>query len=84
MCKVTASSGNIFKDIGCKNPEEMLTKAELVFQINTKLDKNELTPNQICNYLNINLNTLTEILRGRLSLISIKDLMSVIKIELKE
>lgn len=84
MCKVTASSGNIFKDIGFENPEEMLTKAELVFQINTKLNKNELTPNQICNYLNINLNTLTKILRGKLSLISIKDLMSVIKIELKE
>jgi predicted XRE-type DNA-binding protein len=79
MCKVTASRGNIFKDIGFKNPEEMLTKAELVFQINTKLDKNELTSNQICNYLNINLNTLTEILRGRLSLISVEDLTSVIK-----
>lgn len=50
---ITASSGNVFKDLGYKNPEESLAKAELARKINSIIQKRKLTQIQAAKILGI-------------------------------
>lgn len=42
--KVTASSGNVFADLGFANPEEELLKAKLVRELRGIIKRRKLTP----------------------------------------
>jgi predicted XRE-type DNA-binding protein len=44
--KITRGSGNVFKDIGLKNPEEFRAKAELALQISKIIERRGLTQAQ--------------------------------------
>ncbi len=41
--KITRGTGNIFKDLGFKDPEEYRAKAELALQISKIIEKRNLT-----------------------------------------
>ncbi len=43
--EVTESSGNVFADLGFKNPEEMMAKANLAILIGDTIKKRKLIPN---------------------------------------
>ena len=51
---VTASSGNVFADLGLKNAEELGTKVRLAASINAILAKRKLTQAQAAQVLGIN------------------------------
>ena len=42
------SSGNVFADIGIENPEEELTKAKLVWEIEKIIKSKKLTQQHYC------------------------------------
>ena len=51
---VTASSGNVFADLGLKNAEELGTKVRLAASINAILTKRKLTQMQAAQVLGVN------------------------------
>lgn len=53
--QVYKSSGNVFADLGFKNADEMLAKAELIRQVNIIINQRSLTEMQIAELLDIEL-----------------------------
>jgi predicted XRE-type DNA-binding protein len=64
--KVTPSSGNVFKDLGLPNPEELLAKAELVRRISAIVDRRRLTQTATAKLLGTTQPKISDLLRGRL------------------
>lgn len=68
---IEASSGNVFADLGLKNPEELLAKAELVQRISDILAERKLTQGRAAKLLGIDQPKVSALLRGRLDGFSI-------------
>jgi predicted XRE-type DNA-binding protein len=73
--KVTKSSGNVFADLGVKNPEEHALKAELVRQIATMLRKEDLTQSEAARRLKVAQPDISRMLRGHFRQFSVERLM---------
>lgn len=73
--EVTESSGNVFADLGFKNPEEMLAKANLAMLVGDIIKKRKLTQKKAAETLGIDQPKVSAILRGRLSGFTIDRLM---------
>jgi predicted XRE-type DNA-binding protein len=73
--RVTASSGNVFKDLGLPNPEELLAKAELVRQISNVIEQRGLTQVEAAEVLGTTQPKVSDLLRGRLSGFSMERLI---------
>jgi predicted XRE-type DNA-binding protein len=73
--KITKSSGNVFADLGLKNPEEHALKAELVRQIAGMLDKEGLTQTEAARRLRIAQPDVSRMLRGHFRQFSVERLM---------
>lgn len=73
--KVTESSGNVFADLGFKNPEEMMAKANLAILIGDAIKKRKLTQSKAAELLKIDQPKVSAILRGRLSGFTIERLL---------
>ena len=73
--KITKSSGNVFADLGLKNPEEHALKAELVRQIAAMLEKEGLTQTEAARRLRIAQPDVSRMLRGHFRQFSVERLM---------
>ncbi len=73
--EVTESSGNVFEDLGFKNPSEMLAKANLAILIRDTIKKRKLTQRKAAEIMGIDQPKVSYILRGRLSGFTIERLM---------
>lgn len=67
-------SGNIFRDIGVKNPDEALMKAKLAIVIGTLIGELHLTQSAVAAKLGIDQPKVSLILRGRLRAFSVERL----------
>src|SRR3954470_2109430 len=63
---VEASSGNVFADLGLKNPEELLAKAQLVQRIADIIAERKLTQARAAKLLGIDQPKVSALLRGKL------------------
>lgn len=62
---ITASSGNVFEDLGLPDAEEMLVKAELAHQIATIIKARKWTQIKAAEKLGMTQPKLSEMLRGK-------------------
>src|SRR3954451_7869594 len=63
---IEASSGNVFADLGLKNPEELLAKAELVQRIADVIAERKLTQARAAKMLGVDQPKVSALLRGKL------------------
>lgn len=64
---VTPSSGNIFADLGFKNPERELARAQLASDIRSAIVARKLTPAKTATLLRIDQSEVSQLLDGRLA-----------------
>ncbi len=74
--EIYAGSDNIYKDIGFKNPGEMLRKAKIAIIINEILDERNLKQKKTAEILGIDQPKVSAIKNGRLKDFSIDRLLS--------
>jgi predicted XRE-type DNA-binding protein len=63
---IERSSGNVFADLGLKNPEELLAKAELVQRIADIIAERKLTQVRAAKLLGIDQPKVSALLQGKL------------------
>jgi predicted XRE-type DNA-binding protein len=73
--EMTRGSGNVFKDLGLKNPEELLAKARLAARIVQILEERKLSQTQAAKLLGVDQPKVSAIYRGRLDDFSVERLM---------
>jgi predicted XRE-type DNA-binding protein len=73
--KVSLGSGNVFRDLGLKNPEELLAKTKLASRIVQILEKQKLSQTQAAGLLGIDQPKVSQLYRGRLDDFSLERLM---------
>ncbi len=66
LVPIERSSGNVFADLGLKNPEELLAKAELVQRIADIIAERKLTQVRAAKLLGIDQPKVSALLRGKL------------------
>jgi predicted XRE-type DNA-binding protein len=71
---VEESSGNVFADVGLRNPKQRLAKAALAFRIAETIRTRRLTQTQAARILKIDETKTSSVLRGHLSSFSIRRL----------
>lgn len=69
--RVIKSSGNLFADIGVKNPEEALVKAKLAHVIARAIEARGITQLEAGDLLGIDQSKVSNLVRGKLSGFSI-------------
>ncbi len=72
---VTAGSGNVFRDLGLKNPEELLAKAKLAARLVQILEDRKVSQTQAAKLLGVDQPKVSQIYRGRFDDFSIERLM---------
>ena len=72
---VTVGSGNVFKDLGLKNSEELLAKARLAARIVQILEARKVSQTQAAKLLGVDQPKVSLIYRGRLDDFSVERLM---------
>lgn len=72
-CEV--SSGNVFADLGIENPEEELTKAKLVWEIEQIIKKRKLTQVAAAKVMGINQPKVSALIRRKLEGFSVERLI---------
>src|SRR5271167_4312390 len=73
--RVTQGSGNVFADLGLRNPEQELLKAQLTLQIYTILKNSGLTQVQIAKVLGVQQPQVSLLMRNRAGNFSVGRLM---------
>src|SRR4051794_33993382 len=63
---IEESGGNVFADLGLKNPEELLAKAELVNRICTIIGERKLTQLRAAKLLGIDQPKISALMSGKL------------------
>lgn len=71
----TKSSGNVYADLGFKDANERLVKAELASKINQIIDKRDLKQKEAAKILGINQPKVSALINGRLTDFSIERLI---------
>src|SRR5271154_701005 len=69
------SNGNVFADIGIENPEEELTKAKLVWEIEQIIKKKKLTQVEAAKIMGINQPKVSALIRRKLDGFSVERLI---------
>lgn len=75
---VTASSGNVFADIGVPEPEEELTKAQLAGHIRQAIKRRRLTQVAAAKLMGVDQPKVSALLNGRLANFSSERLMRLL------
>ncbi len=75
---VTASSGNVFADLGFEEPEEELTKAQLASHIRQIIKRRRLTQMAAASLMGIDQPKVSALLNGRLANFSAERLMRLL------
>jgi predicted XRE-type DNA-binding protein len=73
--KVTASSGNVFADLGIANPEEELLKAKLVRELRGIIKRRKLTQTKAAAMLGLKQPDVSALVTGRVGKFSIARLV---------
>jgi predicted XRE-type DNA-binding protein len=73
----TISSGNVFADAGLPDAEELLMKADLLYDIATEISRRRLTKRQAASLLGIPRSDVSRLLRPRLSYFSLERLQEM-------
>ena len=73
--RITKSTGNVFADLGVKNPEEHALKAELVRQIAATMKDLELTQTAAAARLGVEQPDVSKMLKGHFRQFSVERLM---------
>jgi predicted XRE-type DNA-binding protein len=76
--RVTASSGNVFADMGLPEPEEELTKAQLASHIRQVIKRRRLTQFAAASLMGIDQPKVSALLNGRLANFSSERLMRLL------
>lgn len=71
-------SGNIFADLGIKNPEEALLKARVAGEIHRIIESRNLTQAEAAKIVGIAQPKMNDVLRGRLSGYSMERLLRMV------
>lgn len=79
MTKFEKSSGNVFRDLGFANADEMLAKANLARQAGKLIKRRGLTQAQVAALLKIDQPKVSALLNGRLTAFSTERLMRFLK-----
>ena len=74
------SSGNIFEDLGFANPEQELAKVRLAHQINTLIEKKNLTQVAAAKLLDIDQPKISALSKGKLAGFSMERLFRFLNI----
>lgn len=69
------SSGNVFADLGIENPEEGLTKAKLVLEIEQIIKQKKLTQTEAAKIMGINQPKVSALIRRKLDGFSLERLI---------
>ncbi len=69
------SSGNVFADLGIENPEEELTKAKLVWEIEQIIKRKKLTQVAAAKAMGISQPKVSDLIRRKLDGFSVERLM---------
>jgi predicted XRE-type DNA-binding protein len=77
---VCLGSGNIFADIGCSNPDDMMVKSKLVMQIEKEIKTRGLTQAQASKLIGIPQPKISKIFNGNFRDISEDKLFHCLKI----
>lgn len=56
---------NIFEEIGCNNPQDMLKKAEIMLEISQKIEAKNLTLKKASKLIGISQKHLNNLLKGK-------------------
>jgi predicted XRE-type DNA-binding protein len=75
---VTASTGNVFADLGLPEPEEKLTKARLASEIREVIRRKRLTQVAAASMMKIDQPKVSALLNGRLANFSSERLMRLL------
>lgn len=73
LCEM--SSGNVFADLGIENPEEELTKAKLVWEIEQIIKKRKLTQTAAAKVIGISQPKVSALIRRKLDGFSVERLI---------
>lgn len=71
---VTKGSGNVFADLGCKNPEELKVKAKIAASINSIVQHRHITQAQTAKVLGITQPQVSDLKNGKLKHFSVERL----------
>ncbi len=74
MIRIEKGSSNIYSDLGYTNPDEMQTKAHLVFRIEDSITERKLSLDEASQIMNITESELSDILDGLFRNLSLKQL----------
>ncbi len=69
-------SGNVFQDLGFKNPEEWRTKAQIASEILDLIEKENLTQKQAGNLFGISQGRVSDLKRGQFDKFSVEKMLS--------
>ena len=72
-------SGNVYKDLGFPNPEEMQAKAHLVFKIQDTITERKLSLDKAAKILRISPSELSDLLRGQFESCTIDHILSLLR-----
>jgi predicted XRE-type DNA-binding protein len=78
--KIEKSSGNVFKDLGLDNSEELLAKAEIASQIYDLIKKKKLSQAKVAKLLKITQPKVSLLLSGKLRGFSLAKLLKFLNI----
>lgn len=73
--QVSRGSGNVFRDLGLRNPDELLAKTKLAARIVHIVEARKLSQTQAAKLLGIHQPKVSQIYRGRLDEFSLERLM---------
>lgn len=76
MTKIRRGTGNVFTDLGYKDPEEALTKAKIAFKINEIIKDKGYTQKEAAKILGIDQPKVSSIKNGRLRGFSLERLFT--------
>ena len=77
--KVEKGSGNVYKDLGFPNPEEMQAKAHLVFRIQDTITERKLSLGKAAKILCIRKSELSDMLNGQFESCTIDSILSLLR-----
>jgi predicted XRE-type DNA-binding protein len=72
------SSGNVFRDLGLANAEELSTKARIAIEIGRMISKRRLTQAEAAKLLGLDQPKVSAIVRGRLEKFSVERLCALL------
>ena len=75
---VTESSGNVFADLECQNPEELKVKAKIAASINSIVKHRNITQAQAARVLGITQPQVSDLKRGHLKHFSVERLFDLL------